>query len=237
MEIEEIDIVHRYLVIVPAYNEEQSIFNVVKGIKQNISEATVLVINDGSQDDTEINAKRAGAVVINLPNNLGIGGAVQTGYMYALRKNFEFAIQVDADGQHNHEEISKLLFPLENNESDLVLGSRFVKKTNYKGAVSRRIGIVFLSMLVSLLCRQKILDVTSGFRAVNRKCIKIFAEKYSTDYPEVDSLVLIKKKGLRIKELSVKMETRAYGQSSITSLKSVYYMIKVTLTLLMKKLQ
>lgn len=221
-------------IIIPAYNEENSIGAVVRTIHSLHPNFTVLVINDGSADRTAAVATAAGANVITLPQNLGIGGAVQTGYIYAHRHGYDIAVQVDADGQHKPEELEKVLAPLVQGEADLVLGSRFVEKTSYQSSLSRRTGIVILSGLVSFFARQPLKDVTSGFRAINRRTIEMFAKDYSTDYPEVDSLVLVKKKGFRIKEVSVEMEQRVAGTSSITMIKSGYYMIKVTLSILMK---
>lgn len=227
----------KVVIIIPAYNEEKSIGKVVRTILSLHPEFSVLVVNDGSSDQTALVAAKAGANVITLPQNLGIGGAVQTGYLYAYRHGYDIAVQVDADGQHKPEELDKIILPLLRGEADLVLGSRFVEKTSYQGSASRRAGIMILSKLVSLVTRQPLKDVTSGFRAINRRGIELFAREYSTDYPEVDSLVYMKKKGYRIKEVSVEMEQRAAGVSSITALKSAYYMVKVTLSILMKSFQ
>jgi glycosyltransferase involved in cell wall biosynthesis len=227
----------RILIIIPAYNEEKSIGVVVKSILCNCPGVTVLVVDDGSMDYTALQAKAAGAKVISLPQNLGIGGAMQTGYLYAFYNDFDIAIQIDADGQHKSEELSKLLEPLKNNEADLVLGSRYIEKTTFKSTLGRRIGMVVLSTLVSVLARQRIYDTTSGFRGVNAKVIKLFAKEYSTDYPEVDSLVLVRKNGLRIKEVPVEMEQRLAGKSSITPMKSAYYMTKVSLALFIRSMR
>jgi glycosyltransferase involved in cell wall biosynthesis len=221
-------------IIIPAYNEENSVPNVIRKILRLHPFFTVLVINDGSSDRTSAVAKAAGADVITLPQNLGIGGAVQTGYIYAAKNGYDIAIQVDADGQHKPEELDKIIAPIIRNEADMVVGSRFVERTSYQSSAGRRTGIVILSSLVSLFARQSLKDVTSGFRAINRKGIEMFAKDYSTDYPEVDSLILAKKKKLRIQEVSVEMEQRHTGTSSITMIKSAYYMIKVTLSIMMK---
>ncbi|TJY40871.1 glycosyltransferase family 2 protein [Cohnella pontilimi] len=221
-------------IIIPAYNEERSIFQVIRRILQLHPDFTVLVVNDGSSDRTEQVAKSAGAHVITLPQNLGIGGAVQTGYRYAAARGYDAAVQVDADGQHKPEELDKVLEPIRLGEADMVVGSRFVERTGYRSSAGRRTGIVILSSLVTLFARQPLKDVTSGFRAINRKVIEMFAEDYSTDYPEVDSLILVKKEKFRIKEVPVEMEQRQSGRSSITSLKSVYYMVKVSLSIMMK---
>lgn len=225
------------LAIIPAYNEQETVGMVVDKIFRELPGATVLVVNDCSTDDTSIVARQAGALVIDLPQNLGIGGAMQTGYIYAFVNDFDIAFQIDADGQHPPEELHKLLLPLLSNEADMILGSRYVEKTRYESTFSRRLGMVILSFLISIFARQKIMDTTSGFRGINRNIIKIFAKEYSTDYPEVDALVLIKKNGFRIKEISVEMKQRLGGQSSITPIKSAYYMIKVSLSLLIRSLR
>jgi glycosyltransferase involved in cell wall biosynthesis len=221
-------------VIIPAYNEEKSVPNVISRILQLHPDLTVLVVNDGSSDRTEAVAKGAGAKVVTLPQNLGIGGAVQTGYLYAAKNGYDIAVQVDADGQHKPEELDKILEPIRLDQADMVVGSRFVERTSYQSTTSRRMGIFILSSIVSLFSGQTLTDVTSGFRAIDRKGIELFAKEYSTDYPEVDSLILAKKRGLRIREVSVEMEQRQEGTSSITAIKSAYYMIKVTLSIMIK---
>jgi glycosyltransferase involved in cell wall biosynthesis len=225
----------RVCIIIPAFNEEKSIFSVIERILQLHPEFTVLVVNDGSTDLTAAAAKSAGAKVVTLPQNLGIGGAVQTGYRYAAANGYEIAVQVDADGQHKPEELDKIIAPILLGQADMVLGSRFMHKTSYRSSASRRTGILLLSSLVSMLSGQQLKDVTSGFRAVNRRGIEMFA--HSTDYPEVDSLIMMKKNKLRIREVGVEMEQRQAGHSSITPIKSAYYMIKVTLSVMVKSFQ
>lgn len=227
----------RILTIIPAYNEESTIGSVVRRIKLHIPNADILVINDGSRDSTSQLARNSGASVIDLPFNLGIGGAMQTGYIYAKDNNYDIAIQVDADGQHDPSYIKNMLEPLSNNLADVVVGSRYVSKTHYKSSLSRRVGMIFFSTLVSLLTKQKLKDTTSGFRAVNKNVIKYFANFYPTDYPEVDVLVKLKRKNFRIIELPVQMLERQGGKSSITALKSIYYMIKVSLSIIIGTLR
>jgi glycosyltransferase involved in cell wall biosynthesis len=224
----------RVLIIIPAYNEENSVFPVIRSILRLHPEFSVLVVNDGSSDRTAQTARAAGADVVTLPQNLGIGGAVQTGYRYAAAGNFDIAVQVDADGQHKPEELDTIIDPIRQDLTDMVIGSRFVGRTSYRSTRGRRLGIFLLSSLVTLFARQPLKDVTSGFRAVNKSVIRMFAEDYSSDYPEVDSLVAVRRNHLRILEIPVVMEARQAGQSSITSLKSAYYMIKVTLSVMMK---
>jgi glycosyltransferase involved in cell wall biosynthesis len=232
-----VDAPHRVCIIIPAYNEEKSVPHVIRRILHLHPGFDVLVINDGSADRTEEVARDAGATVVTLLQNLGIGGAVQTGYIHAARHGYDIAVQVDADGQHKAEELDKLLEPIRRGEADMVVGSRFVDRSGYQSTVGRRMGILLLSAIVSLFARQRIRDVTSGFRAVNRKGIALFAAEYATDYPEVDSLILAKKHGLRLQEVAVEMEPRQAGSSSITAIKSAYYMIKVTLSVIMRSVR
>lgn len=226
----------RVLVIIPAYNEEKSIGAVIKSINKH-ADVDIVVIDDGSKDSTRTTAQDAGAKVITLPFNLGIGGAMQTGYLYALYNNYDIAIQVDGDGQHDPRYINALVAPLKQGLSDMVIGSRYVKQTSYKSSISRRTGMIFFSWLVYVLTGKRIKDTTSGFRAVNRKVIDCFAQYYPTDYPEVDVLVRLHRKGLKMAEIPVEMRERQGGRSSITPVKSVYYMIKVSLALLINSLR
>lgn len=224
----------KVMVAIPAYNEEKNIFRVVNAVKCNNPEVDVVVINDGSRDLTGVEAQRAGAFVINLPQNLGIGGAVQTGYIYAERKGYDVVIQVDGDGQHDPKDLSRLIDSIEKDEADMVIGSRFAEKTDYVSTKMRWLGINFFSKLVSFVCRSDFSDTTSGYRAVNKKVINIFAKYYPRDYPEVETIVYASKRGVRIKEISVDMKKRQGGKSSITPLKSIYYMIKVTCAILLQ---
>lgn len=219
------------LVIIPAYNEEGSIEKVVKGVKQYLPEAWVLVVNDGSSDHTSEKAEASGAIVLNLPFNLGIGGAMQTGYQYAFEKGYEIAIQVDGDGQHDPKEITKLLKVLEEKEVDVAIGSRFIGDSEYKSSIMRRIGITIFSGVISAIVGQKITDPTSGFRAANRKAIQLFAMDYPQDYPEPEAVILLHQCRLKIGEVPVEMSRRYAGESSITKIRSVYYMVKVLLAI------
>ena len=222
----------KVLAIIPAFNEEKSIEAVVKMIKAALPGIDTLVVNDGSSDNTTANALKAGSKVITLPFNLGIGGAMQTGYIYAHRNNYDIAIQVDGDGQHNPDYIETLIEPLKNGTADMAIGSRYVNKSAYKSTLARRTGMVFFSSLVKLLTGKSVKDTTSGFRAANRKIIEYFALHYPTDYPEVDVLIKLHKKNYKVVEIPVEMNERKTGKSSITPLRSIYYMIKVSLSLL-----
>ncbi len=230
----------KVLIIVPAYNEEESIGNTLESLHQTIKTSEyhidICVVNDGSKDRTaEIVQSYPEVKLLNLPFNLGIGGAMQTGYRYAYENHYQVAIQFDADGQHNNEELNKIIEPLKSKEADMIVGSRFVLPTDYRGSSLRRVGIVYFMYLLFLLTRQKFTDPTSGFRAINHKIIQEFAHRYPKDYPEPEVLISLHKKGYIIKEKSVKMQARQGGASSITPFKSLYYMIKVTLSIVMQK--
>lgn len=224
----------RILIIIPAYNEEKSIPKVIEKIFDCMPESDIMVINDGSKDNTALAALNSGAKVINLPFNLGIGGAMQTGFLFAKRHNYDIAIQIDGDGQHNPEYVEELIKPIIDGEADMVIGSRFVNETKYRSSFFRKIGIVFFSGLVSFLIDQKIADTTSGFRAVNKKVINYFSEHYPTDYPEVDVLIKLYKNKFKITEIPVEMNQRMNGKSSITPIRSIYYMVKVSLSVLLE---
>ncbi len=222
----------KVLVIIPAYNEEGSIEKVIEEVRNHLPQVDILVVNDGSTDLTSERAKEKGAVVLELPFNLGIGGAMQAGYKYANEKGYDIAIQVDGDGQHDPKEIPKLLWALEERQWDMAIGSRFIADSaEYKESTMRRVGISVLSKVISVILRQKITDPTSGFRAANRKAIKLFASDYPQDYPEPEALVLLSRCGLKMGEVPVSMNQRYSGESSITKIRSVYYMVKVLLAI------
>jgi glycosyltransferase involved in cell wall biosynthesis len=219
------------LAIVPALNEAGSIVEVVSEIRDFDPEMDVLVVDDGSTDETAAVAAEAGARVIRLPVNLGIGGAVQAGYLYAYEHGFDIAVQVDGDGQHDASELARLLEPVRAGRADLAIGTRFAGPRSYRAPLARRIGIALFATLVSLRVRQRLTDTTSGFRAVNRRGIKLFAADYPHDYPEVESVVTAARGQLRVCEGPVAMRHRATGRSSITTLRSFYYVAKVLLAL------
>lgn len=223
---------NKVLIIIPAYNEEKNIQKVVDNILQNYPQYDYVVINDGSRDKTRDVCKKRGYEYINLSINLGIGGAVQTGYKYARDKDYDVAVQIDGDGQHDIAYLEKMLTFLEKDEADIVIGSRFLDKEGFQSSAARRTGIKILSLLILVCTGKKIKDVTSGFRAVNKHFIEIYSENYPTDYPEPEAIVEAVMHGGRIKECPVVMKERENGNSSINFLKSVYYMIKVTLAIL-----
>lgn len=222
----------RVLVIIPAYNEAENIVRVVKQMMEQEPAYDYLVVNDGSTDDTLLLCKREGFSYIDLPINMGIGGAVQAGYIYALKNQYDIAVQMDGDGQHDIAYLKQLLLPIINREADVVIGSRFLEKEGFQSSVSRRMGIHMLSGLIWLTTGKHIMDVTSGYRAVNRRFIKIYSEDYPMDYPEPEAIVAAMMHLGKVKEIPVRMRAREGGTSSITFKKSIYYMIKVTLAIL-----
>jgi glycosyltransferase involved in cell wall biosynthesis len=222
----------RTIAIVPARNEERCIRSVVEGIKEFDPGCEVVVVDDGSTDRTVAVAREAGARVLVLPFNLGIGGAVQTGFKVARDEGFALAVRLDGDGQHVASELPKLLAPILDGSADIVVGSRFAGDSDYRPPLARRLGIKLFASVVSLLTRQRVTDTTSGFQACNRKAIRLFAADYPHDYPEVEATVMVFKHRLRLAEVPVTMRERAAGESSIGALASFYYAIKVLLAVL-----
>jgi len=229
----------KILVIVPAYNEEDSITGVIEDLKSSNSNLDVLIINDGSKDRTAEVAKSTGkAIVVSLVSNLGIGGAVQTGFKFAFINDYDIALQFDGDGQHIASEIPKLIDPILNDNADMCIGSRFViKHAGWKSSPFRRLGIRVFTALNYLLIKQRVTDSTSGFRAYNKEAIAFLAENYPQDYPEPETVVLMGRNEFRIKEIFTEMKERAAGESSISTFDAVYYMIKVVLAVIITSLR
>jgi len=217
----------RRIAIVPAFNEEQAIGRVVADLLAFDPSLDVVVVCDGSVDATAANAEAAGARVLRLPFNLGIGGAVQTGFRYAWEHGYELAVRCDGDGQHVPSELSKVIEPVVSGDADIAVGSRFVGSAGYRSSATRRVGIRLLAAVVSAIARQRVTDTTSGFQALNRRALGLFAADYPHDYPEVEGMVMTIRHRLRLVEVPVHMREREHGRSSITALRSVYYMAKV----------
>jgi glycosyltransferase involved in cell wall biosynthesis len=221
----------RRMAIVPALNEAGSVAQVIDEIRAFDPELEVVVVDDGSIDRTAGVAAEKGATVLRLPFRVGIGGAVQTGFRYAFENGFELAVRVDGDGQHDPSQLEALLEPVLAGEADIVVGSRFAGAAGYRSSRSRRIGIRILAAAVSALVRQRITDPTSGFQALNRRAIALFAADYPHDYPEVEATVMVYKHRLRLVEVPASMRERQSGRSSIGALASIYYMVKVLLAI------
>lgn len=228
----------KVLIIIPAYNEEANILSVYKTImeynKKNKINYDYIIINDGSTDKTEAILIKNKLKHITLVNNLGIGGAVQTGYKYAYENNYDIAVQFDGDGQHDINYVKNIIEPIINKKADFVIGSRFISKNkeNFNSTFSRRLGIGMISFFIKLVTKKKIYDTTSGFRAANKDVIKYFAKDYPLEYPEPITTVQLLQKGFKIDEVPAKMKARIGGKSSIGSWKNAYYMINVILSII-----
>ena len=222
----------RRLVIIPAYNEEESIVSVIDDLQKNAPEFDYIIINDGSTDNTFDICVKNGYHCINLPVNLGIGGAVQTGYMYGARNGYDYAVQFDGDGQHSAAFLDQMVKTLQELDADMVIGSRFIENEGFQSSKMRRVGITFLSGLIRAVTGRRITDPTSGMRMVNRTVMEMYADHYPKDYPEPESLVQIIAAGKKVCEMPVLMNERQGGVSSISPRKSVYYMVKVSMAII-----
>ncbi|MBQ6843142.1 MAG: glycosyltransferase family 2 protein [Agathobacter sp.] len=225
------------LIIIPAYNESECIEATVRDIMENAPDFDYVIINDCSTDNTQEICEKNGFNIVNLPINLGIGGAVQTGYMYAVEYDYDLAVQVDGDGQHDPQFLRKMAEYLETHDADMVIGSRFIEKEGFQSSWIRRVGIVYFTKLIKLCTGKTITDPTSGLRMAGRNVIKLFANCYPKDYPEPESTVMALKHGCKVEEIPVIMRERQGGVSSITMKRSIYYMVKVTLAILMESLR
>lgn len=225
------------LIIIPAYNEQNNIVKTVESIQKESEEFDYVIINDCSTDKTRAICEKNGFNIVNLPINLGIGGAVQTGYQYAIKNDYDMAVQVDGDGQHNPEFLKDMAKYLEEKKLDMVIGSRFIEKRGFQSSGVRRIGIRFFTLLIRIITGTTITDPTSGLRMIGRNVLEIFARDYPKDYPEPESVVMILRKGLKVEEIPVIMKEREGGVSSISLKKSIYYMIKVPLAILIERIR
>jgi glycosyltransferase involved in cell wall biosynthesis len=223
----------RRVAIVPALNEEHTIGRVIAELRAFDPGLDIVVVDDGSGDGTSRAARAAGARVLRLPFNLGIGGAVQTGFRFAFEHDYDIAVRVDGDGQHDPAQLGRVLDPVLSGDADIAVGSRFAGagEAGYRSSRSRRIGILLLAWVVSRIVGRRVTDTTSGFQALNRQGIALFARDYPHDYPEVEATVMVFRHRLRMVEVPVQMRERAGGRSSITTLRSVYYMVKVLLAI------
>lgn len=223
------------LVIIPAYNESASIVKTVNDIKQNAPDFDYVVVNDCSTDNTLQICEEHGLNCLKLPVNLGIGGAVQSGYLYGVREGYDVAVQFDGDGQHSAAHLEEMVKTLVDQNADMVIGSRFITNEGFQSSAMRRLGIKHFNLLIKLLTKKTITDPTSGMRMVNRDVMKLFSEDYPKDYPEPESVVQIIAQGKNVVEIPVLMNERSEGVSSISPKKSIYYMIKVTIAMLIAR--
>ncbi len=220
------------LIVIPAYNEEKNIEGVIEDVKEVMPAAEILVVDDGSSDQTTlVSQKTKKATVVTLPYNLGIGGAVQTGFRYAQRYDYDTVVRLDGDGQHPAKGIIKVIEPILKGEADLVIGSRFLSLDRPHSILARRIGQKVIGLLLTLVLRQKITDATSGFRGYSQPALNLLNKYYPSDYPEPEEIVFLKKNKFRIKEVAVSMREREAGNSSLTTIRSVYYGVKVALSI------
>ena len=226
----------KILVIIPCYNEEDNIVNTVENLRAVCPEVDYLVVNDCSTDRSAEILKEHHYPFLDLPVNLGIGGNVQCGYLYAVHHGYDVAVQMDGDGQHDPAYLMEIVQPVLNGECDMCIGSRFIKKEGFQTSFMRRVGIRWLSGMIYLLCGKRVLDVTSGFRATNAGMNAFFSRHYAADYPEPEAILAASLAGYHVGEAPVIMRERQGGVSSIHSFKSVYYMIKVTLALIIDRL-
>ena len=226
------------IVIIPAYNEQGSILNTIEDIRKNAPDFDYVVINDCSKDDTLKLCRENGIRVLDLPINLGIGGAVQTGYLYAYRNNYDLAVQFDGDGQHDAKFLDIMAETLEKENLDMIIGSRFINNQGFQSSAVRRFGIRFFEVLLKILFGQRITDATSGMRMCNRRGMELFIKDDPKDYPEPETVARLLRHKCKVKEIPVIMRERQAGVSSIASLrKSAYYMCKVSLAILIERLR
>ena len=222
------------LIIIPAFNEEKNILNLIKSINQDMSDYDYIVINDCSTDGTKRIQEENHCIYLDLPVNLGIGGAVQSGYRYAQKYGYDIAVQIDADGQHDIRYLKEMEKQFKDDDVDMVIGSRFIRKDGFRSTQIRRIGIKYFSFLIRLCTGKRITDPTSGQRMAGRRIIAEFAENYPRDYPEPETVVMALRHGYHVREIPVVMHERNGGKSSIKRLTAIYYMVKVTIAILME---
>ncbi|MCI8338841.1 MAG: glycosyltransferase family 2 protein [Lachnospiraceae bacterium] len=225
------------LVIIPAFNEEGNLEKTIRDIKENAPTFDYVIINDCSTDGTLAMCRRHGFSYLNLPVNLGIGGAVQTGYRYAYYHGYDIAVQFDGDGQHSASYLPEMAKQMEETESDMVIGSRFITKEGFQSSSLRRVGIRYFTLLIRILTGKKITDPTSGMRMINRKLMEKFTEEYPKDYPEPESVVTILSEKHRVTEMPVIMHERGEGNSSISLRNGVYYMVKVSFAMVIARMK
>ncbi len=228
---------NKIMVLIATYNEEKSIEQVIKGVRKNLLQADIVVVDGESSDATEEIARKLEAIVLKVPHSLGIAGGVETGFIFADLKGYDILVRVDGDGQHNPDEISRLMQPVLDARADITIGSRYIRAGDYKGSLSRTLSAKLFALVISAIIRQRITDATSGFQAVNRRVIGFLSHSHSFDYSEVEAIVLFKDAGFKILEIPVTMEKRVQGQSSFTFVRAFYYIFTGMLSLLVNLLK
>lgn len=228
---------NKIMVLIATYNEEKSIEQVVRRVRENLPQADIVVVDGESSDSTEEIARKLEVIILKVPHSLGIAGGVETGFIFADLKQYDILVRVDGDGQHNPDEIDRLMQPILDDKADITIGSRYMGTGDYKGSLSRTLSAKLFALVISAIIRQKITDATSGFQVVNRRVIEFLSHNYSFDYSEVEAIVLFKNAGFRIQEIPVAMEKRGQGQSSFTFIRAFYYIFTGMLSLLVSLLR
>ncbi len=228
---------NRIMVLIPTYNEEKSIGQVIRGVKKSLPQADIVVVDGESTDSTEEIARKLGVIILKVPPSLGIAGGVETGFSFADLRGYGMVVRVDGDGQHSPDQIPRLMQPILNGEADVSIGSRYMGAGDYKASLPRALSVKLFSLIISAIIRQKITDAASGFQVVNRKVIEFLSKSYFFDYSEVEAIVLLRKAGFKILEIPVIMKKRAQGSSSFTFVRAFYYIFTGMLLLLISLLK
>lgn len=228
---------NKIMVLIATYNEEKSIEQVVRRVRENLPQADIVVVDGESSDSTEEIARKLEVIILKVPHSLGIAGGVETGFSFADLKQYDIVVRVDGDGQHNPDEIGRLMQPILDDKADITIGSRYMGAGNYKGSLPRTLSAKLFALVISAIIRQKITDATSGFQVVNRRVIEFLSHNYSFDYSEVEAIVLFKNGGFRIQEIPVAMKKRGQGESSFTFIRAFYYIFTGMLSLLVSLLR
>jgi len=228
---------NKIMVLIPTYNEEESIGQVIRGARKSLPQADIVVVDGESSDSTEEIARKSGVIILKVPHSLGIAGGVETGFSFADLRGYDIVVRVDGDGQHNPDQIPRLLEPILNDKADVTIGSRYIGAGDYKASLPRTLSTKLFSLIISAIIRQKITDATSGFQVANYRVIEFLSRSYFFDYSEVEAIVLLKKAGFRILEIPVAMEKRGQGQSSFTFVRAFYYIFTGMLLLLINLLK
>ncbi|MBA7473767.1 Undecaprenyl-phosphate mannosyltransferase [subsurface metagenome] len=228
---------NKIMVLIPTYNEEKSIGQVIRGVRKSLPQADIVVVDGESSDSTEEIARKLEVIILKVPHSLGIGGGVETGFSFADLRRYDMVVRVDGDGQHSPNQIPRLMQPILNGKADVTIGSRYIGAGDYKASLSRTLSIKLFSLIISAIIRQKITDATSGFQVVNRRVIEFLSRSYFFDYSEVEAIVLLRKVGFKILEIPVSMEKRTQGSSSFTFVRAFYYIFTGVLLLLISLLR